>query len=296
MGWASGPLERFSSRLSSVPYDSPRSPPAEPKGAKGGNSVEKRGPSPRQGGSQGKPFLGLPHGPRYLGAHGLPRTYQMELLQDGPQPARHATATGLDLGLGVINGARVEWRSNDMNLAVGHGKTDTQCSISPLLYPGFPRPGLGPLPRLQRSVARRSVAARCKCKASNQQQSRRSVLAQLPANMRSPPPDVLASWPTPNYINPVTRGPALIVVEILALCIGAIFLGLRMYVRLRIMRSVDWDDWLMVAGAVCPEDPSYLMMNDGLIHPGISRSSVSESRYASSWPLPSTAGTSMSGT
>lgn len=63
------------------------------------------------------------------------------------------------------------------------------------------------------------------------------------------------------------------------------------------MRSVDWDDWLMVAGAVCPpKDPSYLMMNDGLIHPGISRFAASESRYASSWPLPNTAGTSMSGT
>ena len=69
-------------------------------------------------------------------------------------------------------------------------------------------------------------------------------------NMRSPPPDVLASWPAPNYVDPETRGPALVVVEILALCIGIVVLGLRMYVRARIMRSVDWDDWLMIAGAV----------------------------------------------
>jgi len=68
--------------------------------------------------------------------------------------------------------------------------------------------------------------------------------------MRSPPPEVVASWPAPNFTNPETRGPALIVVELLALCIGTILLSLRMYVRVRIMRSVDWDDWLMVAGAV----------------------------------------------
>lgn len=70
--------------------------------------------------------------------------------------------------------------------------------------------------------------------------------------MRSPPPDVVASWPAPNFTNPETRGPALIIVEILALSIGCILLGLRMYVRVRITRSVGWDDWLMVAGAVCP--------------------------------------------
>ena len=60
----------------------------------------------------------------------------------------------------------------------------------------------------------------------------------------------MASWPTPNYINPETRGPALIIVVILALSIGVICLGLRLYIRTRILRNLDWDDWLMVAGAV----------------------------------------------
>ncbi len=75
-------------------------------------------------------------------------------------------------------------------------------------------------------------------------------LLQVLANMRSPPPEVLASWPTPNYVNPETRGHALTIVELTALSISSICLGLRLYVRARIMRSVDWDDWLMLAGAV----------------------------------------------
>ena len=121
-------------------------------------------------------------------------------------------------------------------------------------FPAWSRP-TSSSPTQHRSIAASHVAALqpgASAKPATNNNSRRSVLAQLPANMRSPPPDVLASWPTPNYINPETRGLALIVVEILALCISTIFLGLRMYVRVGIMRSVDWDDWLMVAGAVCP--------------------------------------------
>lgn len=70
--------------------------------------------------------------------------------------------------------------------------------------------------------------------------------------MRQPPPEIRASWPAPNFTNPETRGPALVTVELLALSISSIFLGLRLYVRTRVVRSsLDWDDWLMIAGAVC---------------------------------------------
>lgn len=68
--------------------------------------------------------------------------------------------------------------------------------------------------------------------------------------MRQPPADVIASWPAPNYVDPVTRGPALVIVELLALSISTICLILRLFVRVRIVRSVDWDDWLMIAAAV----------------------------------------------
>lgn len=80
--------------------------------------------------------------------------------------------------------------------------------------------------------------------------SLRRLTPRLFANMRQPPPDVVASWPAPNYINPETRGPALVIVELLAMSISTICLGLRFYARAYIMRNVDWDDWLMLSAAV----------------------------------------------
>jgi len=68
--------------------------------------------------------------------------------------------------------------------------------------------------------------------------------------MRHPPPEVVASWPTPNYVDPETRGPALIIVELIAVSISTICLGMRLYVKTRILRSIDWDDWLIIGAAV----------------------------------------------
>lgn len=68
--------------------------------------------------------------------------------------------------------------------------------------------------------------------------------------MRFPPPDVIASWPRPNHVNPETRGPALIIVVLILLSVVFVCLGLRLYVRLRIINKSEWDDWLMVPAAV----------------------------------------------
>lgn len=68
--------------------------------------------------------------------------------------------------------------------------------------------------------------------------------------MRQTPPEVLATWPKPNYINPDTRGPALMIVELITLPLALLCLGLRLYVRIKIIRKTGWDDWLMVAAAV----------------------------------------------
>ncbi|KAK4238313.1 hypothetical protein C8A03DRAFT_43912 [Achaetomium macrosporum] len=66
--------------------------------------------------------------------------------------------------------------------------------------------------------------------------------------MRFPPPEVIASWPTPNYIDPQTRGPALIIVESIFLAFSLACVGLRLYVRLGTMSGkIELDDWLMVA-------------------------------------------------
>lgn len=74
--------------------------------------------------------------------------------------------------------------------------------------------------------------------------------ASPPESMRLPPPEVVASWPPPNYINPETRGPALIIVELITLPIAAACLALRLYVRFKVLSTSHWDDWMMVGAAV----------------------------------------------
>lgn len=65
--------------------------------------------------------------------------------------------------------------------------------------------------------------------------------------MRFPPPEVMAAWPTPNYKDPETRGPALMIVELVALPLALICVVLRLYVRIHLIKRSGWDDWLMVA-------------------------------------------------
>lgn len=68
--------------------------------------------------------------------------------------------------------------------------------------------------------------------------------------MRLPPPEVVATWPRPNHINPETRGPALIIVELTTLPLALLCLALRLHVRVGILNKGGWDDWLMIAAAV----------------------------------------------
>lgn len=65
--------------------------------------------------------------------------------------------------------------------------------------------------------------------------------------MRFPPPEVIASWPKPNYKDPENRGPALLIVELTALPLAIICVALRLYVRIHVIKRSGWDDWLMVA-------------------------------------------------
>ncbi|KAJ5689103.1 hypothetical protein N7462_003495 [Penicillium macrosclerotiorum] len=68
--------------------------------------------------------------------------------------------------------------------------------------------------------------------------------------MQLPPLAVMASWPTPNYTDPTTRGHGVLIVNII--CIGLAFLVvmLRLYTRLRITCSAGIDDILIVIGLV----------------------------------------------
>ncbi|KAK5652383.1 hypothetical protein OQA88_10575 [Cercophora sp. LCS_1] len=68
--------------------------------------------------------------------------------------------------------------------------------------------------------------------------------------MRVPPPEILATWPPANYVDPETRGPALMIVELTVLPLAIIILAMRLYVRGVMLRTTGWDDWLMIAATV----------------------------------------------
>ncbi|KAH0545366.1 hypothetical protein FGG08_000507 [Glutinoglossum americanum] len=69
--------------------------------------------------------------------------------------------------------------------------------------------------------------------------------------LRPIPLEVLKSWPKPNYVNPVRRGPALLIVNAILLPITtAVIIG-RLYARLKIVRSAGLDD-LFIALAYIP--------------------------------------------
>ncbi|KAF2677970.1 hypothetical protein K458DRAFT_377526 [Lentithecium fluviatile CBS 122367] len=62
-----------------------------------------------------------------------------------------------------------------------------------------------------------------------------------------PPLEVMLSWPTPNYANPVTRPKTIL---ILACVLGPLTICLllaRLWVRIRMQSNAGLDDWLMVA-------------------------------------------------
>lgn len=69
--------------------------------------------------------------------------------------------------------------------------------------------------------------------------------------MRFPPPSVTATWPRPNYVDPPTRGPALLITELTTLSLALVCLALRLWVRVRQLHKAWWDDWVMVAAGVC---------------------------------------------
>lgn len=67
---------------------------------------------------------------------------------------------------------------------------------------------------------------------------------------RTPPPEVVASWPAPNFVNPETRGPAKDIVTVILWAIVSIIIVLRIYTRRYISQRVGWDDVLVTVAYV----------------------------------------------
>ncbi|PUU75231.1 hypothetical protein B9Z19DRAFT_923157, partial [Tuber borchii] len=68
--------------------------------------------------------------------------------------------------------------------------------------------------------------------------------------MRNPPPEVYLSWPAPNYVDPETRGPMLVVVPAILVIISFLIVVLRLYTRFVLIKSVGADDWLIGVSTV----------------------------------------------
>jgi hypothetical protein len=65
-----------------------------------------------------------------------------------------------------------------------------------------------------------------------------------------PTPEDISKWPTPNYVNPETRRPLVLGVEIPLMILTTVFTAGRFYSRTVIVKALGWDDWLMLAATV----------------------------------------------
>lgn len=61
---------------------------------------------------------------------------------------------------------------------------------------------------------------------------------------------VLKTWPKPNYVDPVTQGDGLMIIELTLLPIAIAVVVLRMYIRISWLKKSWWDDYLMIIAMV----------------------------------------------
>lgn len=75
-----------------------------------------------------------------------------------------------------------------------------------------------------------------------------------------PPPSVMATWPTPNYVDPVVRGSGLLVANALLSSVSLIVTSLRLYTRVWITATPGLDDIFAVLAFV-RETPDILRIH-----------------------------------
>ena len=66
-----------------------------------------------------------------------------------------------------------------------------------------------------------------------------------------PPLTVIATFPNPNYVNPVTHGNALFVITVVTLVLVPIVVSARLWARFVVLRKPGWDDFLLCIAMVC---------------------------------------------
>lgn len=68
--------------------------------------------------------------------------------------------------------------------------------------------------------------------------------------MRPVPLSVFLHWPTPNYVNPITRGDALLVINIIFIILVTLSVAIRLYARMKIRSQAGIDDIMIVLAYV----------------------------------------------
>ena len=82
------------------------------------------------------------------------------------------------------------------------------------------------------------------------------------SDVRPIPLSVLLSWPTPNYVDPIRRGPSLVIVNSVLLPLAIVIVGLRLYTRLFIIRSAGLDDLFIALAVVCNPFQKFVVSSD----------------------------------
>lgn len=67
---------------------------------------------------------------------------------------------------------------------------------------------------------------------------------------RFPTPAEFASFPEPNYVNPITRQPLVVGVMVPLSVLVIVFMFCRLYSRTILVNAIGWDDWIMMLAGV----------------------------------------------
>jgi hypothetical protein len=77
--------------------------------------------------------------------------------------------------------------------------------------------------------------------------------------MRIPPITVIAQWPTPDYADPVTHGPAILIVNVMFIVLVLVAFVGRFYSRIVIKKWLGIDDFMCVLALVSLQSNFQLM-------------------------------------
>jgi hypothetical protein len=76
-------------------------------------------------------------------------------------------------------------------------------------------------------------------------------MASLFRRIQQPPLSVIQAWPAPNYENPVTRGNANIIINIVLFTLLTCFILIRIFTRTHLRGAFGADDVFILLALVC---------------------------------------------